>query len=73
LEAAAVKFGQKIEQMRKQRDMTLRKLAEKSQISYSLIQSMVNDERVPTKEAVLSLARALQYDDTEELLRLAGY
>ena len=65
-------FGQKIEQLRKQRDMTLRKLAEKSGISYSLIQSMVNDDRVPTKEAILSLARVLQYDDTEDLLRLAG-
>lgn len=66
-------FGQRIEQLRKQRSMTLRKLAEKSGISYSLIQSMVNDERVPTKEAIHSLARALQHDDTDELLKLAGY
>lgn len=66
-------FGQKMEQLRKQRDMTHRKLAEKSGISYSLIQSMAKDERVPAKEAILSLARALQCDDTEELLRLAGY
>ena len=66
-------FGQTIEQLRKQQNMTLRKLAEKSGISYSLIQSMVNDDRVPTKEAILSLARVLQYDDTEDLLRLAGY
>ncbi|NMM52916.1 helix-turn-helix domain-containing protein [Paenibacillus aquistagni] len=66
-------FGQKIEQLRKQRDMTLRKLSEKSGISYSLIQFMVSDERVPTKEAILSLARVLQYEDAEELLRLAGY
>lgn len=66
-------FGKKIDQLRKERDMTLRKLAEKSGISYSLIQSMVNDERVPTKEAIVSLARVLQYDDTEELIRLAGY
>ncbi|WP_018759056.1 helix-turn-helix domain-containing protein [Paenibacillus terrigena] len=66
-------FGQTIEQLRKQQNMTLRKLAEKSGISYSLIQSMVNDERVPTKEAIGSLARVLQYDDIEDLLRLAGY
>lgn len=66
-------FGQKIEQLRKQRNMTLRKLAEKSGISYSLIQSMTNDDRVPTKEAILTLARVLQYEDPEELLRLAGY
>ncbi|SMG19809.1 helix-turn-helix domain-containing protein [Paenibacillus aquistagni] len=66
-------FGQKIEQLRKQRDMTLRKLSEKSGISYSLIQFMVSDVRVPTKEAILSLARVLQYEDAEELLRLAGY
>lgn len=66
-------FGQKLEQLRKQRNMTLRKLAEKSGISYSLIQFMVKDERIPTKEAIHSLARALQYEDTEELLRLAGY
>ncbi|MNC54493.1 helix-turn-helix protein [compost metagenome] len=66
-------FGQKIEQLRKERNMTLRKLAEKSGISYSLIASMINDERVPSKEAVLSLARALLYDDTQELLQLAGY
>jgi transcriptional regulator with XRE-family HTH domain len=66
-------FGQKIEQLRKQRNMTLRKLAEKSGISYSLIQSMINDERVPAKEAISSLARALLYEDTEELFQLAGY
>ncbi|WP_152393154.1 helix-turn-helix domain-containing protein [Paenibacillus guangzhouensis] len=66
-------FGQKIEQLRKQKDMTLRKLAEKSGISYSLIQSIVSDDRVPTKEAILSLARVLQYEDSEELQRLAGY
>lgn len=66
-------FGQRIEQLRKQRDMTLRKLAEKSGISYSLMKSMVEGEWVPTQEAVLSLARALQYEDREELLRLAGY
>lgn len=66
-------FGQKIESLRKQRNMTLRKLAEKSGISYSLIQSMVNDQRVPTQEAIHSLARALQCDDAEELVRLAGY
>lgn len=68
-----ITFGQKVEQLRKERDLTLRKLAEKSGISYSLIPSIVSGERVPTKEAILSLARALQYDDTEELLRLAGY
>jgi transcriptional regulator with XRE-family HTH domain len=66
-------FGQKMEELRKQRNMTLRKLAEKSGISYSLIQSIIDNDRVPTKEAIASLARALQYDDTEELLRLAGY
>ncbi|MCI3918842.1 helix-turn-helix domain-containing protein [Paenibacillus sp. TRM 82003] len=66
-------FGQKIEQLRKPMNLTLRKLAEKSGISYSLIQSIVKDERVPTKEAIASLARALRYDDAEELLRLAGY
>jgi transcriptional regulator with XRE-family HTH domain len=66
-------FGQKIELLRKERNMTLRKLAEKSGISYSLIQSVINDERVPAKEAVLSLARALLYEDAEELLSLAGY
>ncbi|MDQ1910281.1 helix-turn-helix transcriptional regulator [Paenibacillus sp. GD4] len=66
-------FGQQLQHLRKQRDMTLRKLAEKSGVSYSLIQSIERDERVPTKEAILSLARALQYDQPEELLRLAGY
>jgi transcriptional regulator with XRE-family HTH domain len=66
-------FGQQLQHLRKRRDMTLRKLAEKSGVSYSLIQSIERDERVPTKEAVLSLARALQYDQPEELLRLAGY
>lgn len=66
-------FGQKIEQLRKQENMTLRKLAEKSGISYSLIQSMIKDERVPTQEAVLSLARALHYEHPEELVELAGY
>lgn len=73
MEETELTFGQKIEQLRKQRDMTLRKLSEKSGISYSLIQFMVSDVRVPTKEAILSLARVLQYEDAEELLRLAGY
>ncbi|WP_438444095.1 helix-turn-helix domain-containing protein [Gorillibacterium sp. sgz5001074] len=66
-------FGQKIEQLRTQRNMTLRKLAEKSGISYSLLPAMLRGERVPAKEAVLSLARALQVEDADELLRLAGY
>ncbi|WP_181592996.1 helix-turn-helix domain-containing protein [Paenibacillus sp. YN15] len=66
-------FGQKIELLRTQRNMTLRKLAEKSGISYSLIQSIIQDDRVPAKEAIPSLARALFYEDVEELLKLAGY
>lgn len=66
-------FGQKIELLRKQRNMTLRKLAEKSGISYSLIQSIIQDDRIPAKEAISSLARALLYEDVEELLKLAGY
>lgn len=66
-------FGEKIEQLRKQENMTLRKLAEKSGISYSLIQSIINGERVLTREAILTLARALHYEDAIDLIRLAGY
>ncbi|MEK8126983.1 helix-turn-helix transcriptional regulator [Paenibacillus filicis] len=66
-------FGTRIKQLRQQQELTLRKLSEKSGISYSLSHAIEKDELIPTREAVLSLARALQQDHTEELLRLAGY
>ncbi|WP_159882625.1 helix-turn-helix domain-containing protein [Paenibacillus puerhi] len=66
-------FGKRIQQLRQQQELTLRKLSEKAGISYSLSHAIEKDELVPSPEAVFSLARALQQSDAEELLRLAGY
>ncbi|UJF34958.1 helix-turn-helix domain-containing protein [Paenibacillus hexagrammi] len=66
-------FGERLQELRKEREMSQRKLSDKSGVSYSLLNAMEVGERTPTREAILSLARALQCQDADELLRLAGY
>jgi transcriptional regulator with XRE-family HTH domain len=66
-------LGQRIQALRKQQELTQRKLSEKSGVSYSLISAIESDELQPTREAILSLARALRSEDPGELLQLAGY
>lgn len=66
-------LGERMKELRMQQEWTLRKLSEKSGVSYSLISAIESNELQPTREAVLSLARALKCEDPAELLGLAGY
>ncbi|WP_256257598.1 MULTISPECIES: helix-turn-helix domain-containing protein [unclassified Paenibacillus] len=72
-ENRAAAFGGRIKQLRRQQELTLRKLSEKAGISYSLSHAIERGELLPTEEAVLSIARALGQHKPDELLALAGY
>jgi transcriptional regulator with XRE-family HTH domain len=68
-----VEFSSKLKELRLQRDISLRKLGEKTGISYSILNSIENGRFQPSKEIVVSLAYALRHDNVEELLNIAGY
>lgn len=66
-------FAHRLKALRQEREMTLRKLGEKTCISYSLINSIENGRLRPSEETVISIANALRYEGIDELLVLAGY
>ncbi|MFD1927811.1 helix-turn-helix domain-containing protein [Sporosarcina siberiensis] len=65
-------FGRRIHQLRKQKNMTLRHLADLSNLSYSFIASLEKGRYKPSRESIYSLAAPLDADPNE-LLRLAGF
>jgi transcriptional regulator with XRE-family HTH domain len=69
---ALMDFKSKLKQLRSQQDISIRKLGEKTAISYSILNAIENGRFQPTKEIVISLAYALKYDDIKELLDIAG-
>jgi transcriptional regulator with XRE-family HTH domain len=69
----AVEFNSKLKQLRQERDISIRKLGEKTGISYSILNSIENGRFQPSREIVVSLAYALKYDAIEELLEIAGH
>ncbi|MBP1991838.1 helix-turn-helix domain-containing protein [Paenibacillus eucommiae] len=68
-----ITFGQKITELRLEKNWTLRKLAEKSGVSYSLIGSIESGSYKVSRETVISLGNAFHYGQMDELLKLAGY
>ncbi|MEK5067043.1 helix-turn-helix domain-containing protein [Sporosarcina sp. FSL K6-1508] len=65
-------FGIQIRKLREQKKMTLRYLAERSNLSYSFIASLEKGRYNPSRESVYSLATPLEAD-VNELLILAGF
>ncbi|MEI7025526.1 helix-turn-helix domain-containing protein [Paenibacillus sp. y28] len=68
-----MEFKDKLKELRRQRDISLRKLGEKAGISYSILNAIENGRFHPSKEIVISIAYALRCEQMEELLALAGY
>ena len=65
-------FGSRIRKLREQKNMTLRFLAERSNLSYSFIASLEKGRYNPSRESIYSLAGPLEAD-ADELLMLAGF
>lgn len=65
-------FGEQIRKLRKSERLTLRGLADKSNLSYSFIGSLENGRYNPSRESIYSLAKPLGAD-VNELLMLAGF
>ena len=65
-------FGSRIRTLRERKKMTLRYLAERSNLSYSFIASLEKGRYNPSRESIYSLAIPLE-TDANELLILAGF
>lgn len=65
-------FGNQLQRLRTQAQMSLRYLAERANLSYSFIDSLEKGRYKPTREAVFALAKELE-TDANELLKLVGY
>jgi transcriptional regulator with XRE-family HTH domain len=65
-------FGTEIRKLRKEKKLTLRSLAERSNLSYSFIASLEKGRYNPSRESIYSLANPLDAD-VKELLMLAGF
>ncbi|MCP3031951.1 helix-turn-helix domain-containing protein [Halobacillus sp. A1] len=66
-------FGEEIKRLRKEKNLTLDKLAEKSELSKSYLSRLENNKRkTPNKETILKLARGLEVSSTV-IFQLAGY
>ncbi|ARD48421.1 hypothetical protein SporoP37_09790 [Sporosarcina sp. P37] len=65
-------FGKRLRKIREQKEMTLRYLAERADLSYSFIASLEKGRYNPSRETICALATALD-TDKNELLILAGY
>ena len=66
------KFGTRIRQLRKEKNLTLRSLAERSGLSYSFIASLEKGRYNPSRESIYALSNPLDAD-VKELLKLAGF
>ncbi|PIC96922.1 hypothetical protein CSV69_05255 [Sporosarcina sp. P26b] len=65
-------FGNCLRKLRTQGQMSLRYLAERSNLSYSFVDSLEKGRYKPTREAVYTLSEELK-TDANMLLKLAGY
>jgi len=66
-------FGEIIKELRKQRGMTQRELADQLQVNFTYISKIENDklEVLPSEDLIRRMAEVLE-TDAEELLDLAG-
>lgn len=65
-------FGSRIRSLRQQKNMTLRSLAERTNLSYSFIASLEKGRYNASRESIHALAGPLEAD-VNELLMLAGF
>jgi len=65
-------FGTRIRKLREEKKLTLRGLAERSNLSYSFIASLEKGRYNPSRESIYSLANPLDAD-VNELLMLARF
>lgn len=66
------KFGNSIRKLRERKKITLRDLADRSNLSYSFIASLEKGRYNPSRKSIYSLAGPLDAD-LNELLMLAGF
>lgn len=65
-------FGSRIQNLRKNKKLTLRELAERSNLSFSFIASLEKGRYNPSRESIHSLAKSLDVE-VDELLILSGF
>ena len=65
-------FGERIRQLRRERRLTQRQLAEKAGVDFTYLSKIENDRlaHTPSAKTILDLARPLEVDELE-LMRLA--
>lgn len=66
-------FGEKLRKIRVSKNETLRNLADRAQLSYSFISSIESGRYRPSKDTVIALTKALDYEHVNEMLFLSGY
>jgi transcriptional regulator with XRE-family HTH domain len=66
-------FGEKLRKIRVSKNETLRNLADRAKLSYSFISSIESGRYRPSKETVIALTKALDYEHVNEMLFLSGY
>lgn len=54
-----IRFGQRVRQLRRQRDLTLEQLGERSKLSDKFVQAIETGRQAPTIETIDKLARGL--------------
>ena len=64
-------FGVKLRELRQNKGMTLRALAEAAGVDFTYLSKIENDRLVPSASAILALAAELE-GNSDELLALAG-
>lgn len=66
-------FGEKLRKIRVSKNETLRNLADRAKLSYSFISSIESGRYRPSKDTVIALTKALDYEHVNEMLFLSGY
>ncbi len=65
-------FGEKLRQLRLEKKVSMRTLAQKAAIDFSYISQIEHGKRQPSRDVIVRLARALK-TDADELLVVAGH
>ncbi len=68
----AIKFGNRLRELRKKAGLSLRKLARKIDVDFSYISKLENGQLPPPSEPVISRLAEILHAEKEELLELSG-
>lgn len=63
-----MRFGQLLRQLRKERQLGIKKLAPDLDVNYTYLSKLENDKAIPSEELVRRIARYFDYDADKLLL-----